>query len=56
MVKREKNMKVVRFYGSRDIQIEEEEKRDLMEDDVRIKILWCGICDSDVLELSLIHI
>ena len=43
-------MKVVRFYGSRDIRIEEEEKRELMEDEVRVKILWCGICDSDVLE------
>ena len=40
-------MKSARFYGTRDVRIEEVVLPPLKEDDVKIEVEWCGLCGSD---------
>ena len=43
-------MKVLRYYRRRDIRVEEDERKGVGKDEVRVKILWCGICTTDLIE------
>jgi len=44
-------MKAAVFYGKKDIRIEEiKEPKISVDDDVKIKVSWCGICGSDMEE------
>ena len=40
-------MKAARYYGARDLRIEDIDLGPISESEVRIKIEWCGICGSD---------
>jgi (R,R)-butanediol dehydrogenase/meso-butanediol dehydrogenase/diacetyl reductase len=40
-------MKAARFYGQRDIRVEDVTLPPLKENEVGIEIAWCGICGSD---------
>lgn len=41
-------MKSAIFYGKNDIRIEEVEKEKITNDEVRIKVEYCGVCGTDV--------
>lgn len=43
-------MKAARFYGQRDIRIEDIEQPELRPGAVAIDVAWCGICGSDLHE------
>ncbi|KMY23384.1 zinc-containing alcohol dehydrogenase [Actinobaculum suis] len=43
-------MKAARYYGNRDIRIEDIEPQPLLPGTVRIDVAWCGICGSDLHE------
>ncbi len=43
-------MKAARWYGPKDIRIDEVEEPIVNKDSVKIKVKWCGICGSDLHE------
>ena len=43
-------MKALRYYGKEDMRLEEIPEPEPSSDEVKIKVKWCGICDSDVHE------
>lgn len=43
-------MKAARFYGNRDIRVEEVEVPQIRDGQVLVEIEWCGICGSDLHE------
>ena len=44
-------MKAARWYAPKDIRVEDvEEPKIVKDDDVKVKIKWCGICGSDLHE------
>ena len=51
MLFKEKTMKAAVFYGKKDIRIEEIEEPKIRENnEIKIKVAWCGICGSDMEE------
>jgi len=45
-----KTMRAARWYGPKDIRIEDVEVPDVKDGEVKIKVEWCGICGSDLHE------
>lgn len=43
-------MKAVRFYGPKDIRVENIEVREVAAGEVKVEVEWCGICGSDIHE------
>lgn len=43
-------MKAARFYGARDIRIEDVDIPKPADDQVLVAVEWCGICGSDLSE------
>lgn len=43
-------MKAARFYGNRDIRVEEIDVPQIRDGQVLVEIEWCGICGSDLHE------
>lgn len=43
-------MKAVLWYGKNDVRVEEIEEPKVTENDVKVKVKWCGICGSDLHE------
>jgi (R,R)-butanediol dehydrogenase/meso-butanediol dehydrogenase/diacetyl reductase len=43
-------MKSARYYGVRDIRVEEVASRRVKKGEVKVEIEWCGICGSDMHE------
>jgi (R,R)-butanediol dehydrogenase / meso-butanediol dehydrogenase / diacetyl reductase len=43
-------MKAARFYGTRDIRVEEVDTPNPDNEHVLVEIEWCGICGSDLHE------
>ncbi|MEM0334706.1 MAG: alcohol dehydrogenase catalytic domain-containing protein, partial [Thermoplasmata archaeon] len=41
-------MKAAFFYGAGDIRVEETEVPEIDDDEVLIKVSYCGICGSDI--------
>lgn len=45
-------MKAARFYGEKDIRVEEVEVSSVGENDVKVRVAWTGICGSDLHEYN----
>lgn len=43
-------MKAARWHNPKDIRVEEVEEPRVKDDDVKVKVKWCGICGSDLHE------
>jgi (R,R)-butanediol dehydrogenase/meso-butanediol dehydrogenase/diacetyl reductase len=43
-------MKALRYYGKKDIRLEEVPEPSPGEGEVKIKVKWCGICGSDIVD------
>ena len=46
-------MKAALWYGAKDIRVENIPEPVVKDDDVKIKVKWCGICGSDLHEYTM---
>lgn len=44
------SMKAARFYGARDVRIEDVKVPTATDDQALVAVEWCGICGSDLSE------
>ena len=49
-------MRVAMYYSNRDVRLEEMPVPQIGQGELLVRVEACGICGSDVMELSLIHI
>lgn len=45
-------MKAAKWYGAKDIRIEEVAEPVVKDDEVKLKVKWCGICGTDIHEYA----